>query len=175
MNTLELLKVNLFVAHDSFAKTTADITQEMADWVPPGMAHPIGERFAHAVAAEDWMIHSIAQGGAPWFASSWAGKAGFGNASQLTFTYTTEQARAFRIDDVNALREYQNAIFADSAGYLSNLDGAAMERMIDMTAIGYGKVPAPVWWSTFVIGHVHDLMGEISILKGCLGLKGYPF
>lgn len=174
MNTLDLIRINLHVVHDEFLQTTAELTQEMADWTPPGVAHPIGERYAHAVAAEDWLVHGIAQGGAPWFASTWVGKTGFGSKSELKMGFTSDEARAFRIDDIAALRDYEKAVFASSEEYLNSLDEAAMERMFDMSFVGMGDVPAPPWWSFFVIGHLHDLMGEISILKGCLGLKGYP-
>lgn len=175
MTALELVRINLHVAHDSFSKTTADVTKEMADWLPPGIANPLGERYAHTVAAEDWLVHGIAQGGAPWSASTWAGKTGYGETSELKIGGTTEEARAFRIDDIDALREYEKAVFASSEEYLNSLDDAAMERIFDMSFAGLPQVPAPAWWSTFIIGHLRDLMGEISILKGCLGAKGYPF
>lgn len=171
MNTIELLRINLHVAHDSFSKTVADVTQEMADWVPPGIAHPLGERYAHAVAAEDWLVHGIAQGQTPWFASTWAGRTGFGS---IDFRASNEALRAFRVD-ISALREYEMAVFASSAARLNSLTEIDMDRVIDMSSLGYGQVPAPAWWSSFIIGHLHDLMGEISILKGCLGMRGYPF
>lgn len=175
MTALELVRINLQVAHDSFLKTTVDVTNEMADWLLPGIANPLGERYAHTVVAEDWLVHGIAQGGTPWSASTWAGKTGYGKTSELKIGATTEQARAFRIDDIDALREYEKAVFASSEEYLNSLDEAAMEWMFDMSFVGEGQVPAPLWWSMFVIGHLHDVMGEISILKGCLGAKGYPF
>jgi len=171
MKTIELLRINMFVAHDTFSKTVSDVTQEMADWSPPGLAHPIGERYAHAAAAEDWIVNSMSRGSEPWFATSWAGKTGFG---EINLGMSAEEAKAFHVD-LNALREYAAAVFADTEVYLNSLDDTEIERMYDMTMVGYGSVPAPVWWSTFVIGHLHDIMGEISALKGCLGKKGYPF
>jgi hypothetical protein len=175
MNTLDLLKTNLHVAHYAFSGTMADVTQAMADWVPPGVALPIGERWAHTIAAEDWLVHQIAQGGEPWLATSWAGKSGFGTATPYKFGFSTEEARTFRVDDLAAVREYEKAVFSSSEEYLTSLDEQALEREFDMSFAGMGKYPAPVWWSTFIIGHLHDVMGEISVLKGCLGYKGYPF
>jgi hypothetical protein len=171
MNTIELLRINLHVAHDAFSRTVADVTQEMADWIPPGIAHPLGERYAHAVAAEDWLVNGMARGEPPWFASTWAGRTGF---DTIDFGASNEQYRAFRAD-ISALREYERAVFASTADYLNSLSDVDMDRVFDMSQMGYGQVPAPAWWSSFIIGHVHDLMGEISILKGCLGVKGYPF
>lgn len=171
MTVVELLRANLSVAHDSFSKTVADVTQEMADWVPPGRALPIGERYAHVVAAEDWLINGIARGGTPWFTSEWAGRTGFG---EMNFMASNEELRALRVD-VSALRAYEAVVFAGTQEYLDHLDESAMEGTVDMSFMGLGQVPAPAWWSTFIIGHLHDVMGEISILKGCLGSKGYPF
>lgn len=171
MNVIDLLRVNFHVAHDAFSNTVADVTQDMMDWVPPGVAHPIGERYAHVVAAEDWLINDIARGGTPWFASTWAGKTGFG---AIDLGAGAEQARAFRAE-VNALREYEHAVFSANEEYLNQLDPAEMERVFDMSMVGLPQVPAPAWWSTFIIGHLHDVMGEISALKGCLGYKGYPY
>ncbi len=172
MNTLELVRINLHGVHDQFTKTVADVTQEMADWVPPGVAHPIGERYAHAVAAEDWLVNSLSKASAPWFATTWAGKTGYGN---LTLAgVTVEEARAFRVD-VNTLHDYARAVFASSEEFLNTADLAEMERVYDMSAVGFGMLPAPIWWSAFIIDHLHDVMGEISILKGCLGYTGYPF
>lgn len=175
MTALELIRINLNAAHDQFSETVADVTQEMADWLPPGVMHPIGERYAHTIGAEDWLVHSIVQGGAPWFVSTWAGRTGFGKTSELRFDFTAEQARAFHVDDLSALHEYERAVFASTREYLASIDESAMERGFDMPKAGLHQIPAPAWWSGFVIGHLHDLMGEISALKGCLGAKGYPF
>lgn len=171
MTASELLALNLHVAHDSFSKTVADVTQEMADWPPDGLAHPIGERWAHVVQVEDWLVNGMAKGEAPLFASEWADRKGYG---EFNMAASREEALAFRAD-VNALREYMEAVFAASESYFRTLADVDMERAIDMSFIGYGLVPFPAWASTFVIGHLHDLMGEISVLKGLLGVKGYPF
>lgn len=170
METIELLRINLKTSHDAFRGTVSDLTQELMDWIPPGLAHPIGERYAHVVAAEDWLIN-MAQGAPPWFVTTWANRTGF---AEINLGGTADQARAFRAE-LEPLRNYADAVFANSEGYFNSLSEADMQRMIDMNAIGYGMVPFPVWASTFVIGHVHDIMGEISVLKGMLGLKGYPF
>lgn len=175
MNTLELLRINLQVAHDAFTKTVADVTQEMADWIPPGIMHPIGERYAHMVMAEDMLIHSFAKDSTPLFAEEWAGRTGFSVDMQMLIAPSAEQARAFRVNDLNALGEYMRAVFADTQAFINNASEETLASNIDMSVVGYGQVPFPVWFSSFIVGHLHDLMGEISALKGCLGVKGYPF
>lgn len=171
MDAIELLRINLHMAHDVFNGTVADLTQEMMDWVPPGVAHPIGERYAHAVVAEDWQINQIAQGGVPLFTTTWASTFG---ASPISLSWTSEDARKFRVD-VNKMHDYARAVFPATEAYLNSLDPSAMNRNFDLTSAHMGMIPAPAWWGTFIIGHLHDLMGEISALKGCQGAKGYPF
>ncbi len=171
MNTLELLQINLYVAHDAFLKTVEDLTQANVDWIPAGQAHPIGERYAHTVAAEDSLVNGIAKGGAPWYTSEWAGKTGFRDFQILL---SVEQAQAFHVE-LPLVHEYARAVFAASQDYFNSLSVADLDRNMDMSAVGFGIVPFPAWASAFVIGHLHDLMGEISALKGLQGLKGYPF
>ena len=175
MNLKQALAINLETSHDAFSKTVADITPEMADWIPPGIMHPIGERYAHAVMAEDMLIHSFAKDSAPLFASEWAGRTGFVADMQMLIAQSAEQARAFRVDDLNALSEYMRAVFADTQTYINEVSEEILASNIDMSIVGYGQVPFPVWFSSFIVGHLHDVMGEISALKGCLGAKGYPF
>jgi len=168
MDVMDVLRINLHVAHDAFMGTVSDLTQEMIDWLPPGIAHPIGERYLHCVVAEDWLVHGISKGGAPLFTSTWKVFDNFNlGASSL-------EARAMKVD-LNQVAEYARAVFPASEEYLNSLPASEAERIYDMSAVGYGNVPAPAWWSTFVIGHIHDIMGEISALKGCQGAKGYPY
>lgn len=171
MDTIQVLRTNLSVAHDSFSKTVADLTQAHVDWLPPGIAHPIGERYAHTVVAEDMLVNGFARGAAPWFSSTWQGKTGFENFS---VSATAEEARSYKIA-LAPLHEYARAVFAATEEFLNAAGEEEMARVYDMSVLHLGKFPSPLWWSTFVIGHLHDVMGEISVLKGIQGLKGYPF
>lgn len=175
MTTLELLRINLSTSHDAFSKTVADMTQENADYVPPGIMHPIGERWAHLVMAEDMLLHNFVTQATPLFAQDWAGRTGFAADITMLIAQTSDAARAFRVDDLNALREYMRAVFENTQSFINNANPELLETNVDMSVIGYGQVPFPVWFSTFIVGHIHDVMGEISALKGLQGLKGYPF
>lgn len=170
-----MLEINLETAHDAFLKTVADVTPEMAQWLPPGIMHPIGERYAHLAMAEDMLVNSIARGGEPLFMSTWAGRTGFVPDPMMLMVLTPEMARAFRVDDLNALGEYTRAVFAETQEFIRSVDDARWASSVDMSIVGFGQVPFPVWFSSFVVGHAHDVLGEISALKGCLGVKGYPF
>lgn len=59
MNTVELLQFSLGVAFDVLGQVTADLTQEQADWLPPGTALPIGALYWHAVSYSDELVHDF--------------------------------------------------------------------------------------------------------------------
>ncbi len=175
MDLKQLLTTNLEMTHDAFRKTVADVTPEIAHWLPPGVMHPIAERYAHLVMAEDYLLNVMARGGQALFMDAWAGRTGFTADPTMLVALTAEGARAFRVDDLNALSAYMQAVFAETQKFIRDADDATLNGSVDMSAIGYGQMPFPIWFSTFIVGHAHDVMGEISALKGVQGVKGYPF
>jgi hypothetical protein len=150
-----------------------DVTPEMAHWQPPGQAHPIGSLYAHMVISEDMLVNGLLQGGAPLYAGPWAGKTGLPDPENA-FNRTVDWARAARVD-LDATRAYAQAVYAATDAYLASLDEAALDRPMDLTQFGMGQMPLGDFVANLVLGHVRDLMGEISALKGVQGAKGYPF
>jgi len=171
MDALSFARTALKNAHQAFKGTIADITTEDAHFLPPGTAHPIGARYAHLVIAEDSQIHMMLQSKLRLFETTFKDKTGI---SEAMFRQSLEWARAVKID-LPALAQYTDAVFAESEKYLNALTDADLARSIDLSAAGYGQVPLPIFLSDFMIGHCHDVMGEISAVKGLLGKKGYPF
>src|SRR3972149_577969 len=76
MNTVSVLKEQLEGAHAVLEQTMADVSEEQANWAPPGIANPLGATYAHAVSAEDAMVNGMLRGGATLIASASAGKVG---------------------------------------------------------------------------------------------------
>ncbi len=171
MSRAALLREQLKQSHEWLEETMADVTPEVAHRVPPGRAHPIAERYAHAVQGEDVLVNAVLAGGAPLMATSWAGRTG---TNENYMEATLEKARAAKVD-LSALRRYAQAVYAASDDYVGSLKDADLDRTRDMSNVGYGT-PTVAWIvSHLVMGHVRDVMGEISALKGVQGLKGYPF
>lgn len=171
MNTIPLIREQLKIAHQWFEGTMAGVTQEQAHWQPPGMAHPIGSRYAHAVVAEDVMVNVLIQGGAPLYATTWAGKSGI---SDPQFYSTLEWARSVQVD-LDTARRYAQAVYESTDAYLATLKDEELDRVIDMSEQGMGEWSLGAFLITFVLGHFRDIMGEVSALKGVQGLQGYPF
>jgi hypothetical protein len=150
---------------------TADLTVAQAHEIPSGIANPIGATYAHAIASADAVIHGMLGGGTPLFASTWSGRTGI---SDPQWSQTPDWARTVQID-LPALGAYAAAVFAAIDGYVASLDAAGFERELDLTGFGLGVHTVSWVLSALVTGHIHNMSGEISALKGVLGSKGYPF
>jgi hypothetical protein len=174
VNAVELIRSEMKTAHDWFEGTMADVTPEQANWQPPGVAHPIGALYAHTVAAEDMMVNGLLKGGAPLFATTWAGKTGISGDPQLATQMTPEWSRSVNVDLPTA-REYAAAVYAATDDYLGGMDAADLDRAVDLSDWGMGEWSEGSFLISIVLAHVHDLMGEVSALKGVQGAKGYPF
>lgn len=149
----------------------ADVTQEQADWQPPGTANPLGAQYAHAICSADAVIHTVLQGKLPLFQSSWAGKTGI-SAPQMNAT--PEWARSVQVD-LAAMRPYAQAVYAAGDACLASLTADDLQREHDFSEAGLGVHSTDWILSALVVAHMNNMAGEISCLKGLQGAKGYPF
>ncbi len=173
MNTIQLIRDQIKTAHDWLEGTVADVTPTMANFVPPGQAHSVGTRYAHAIVAEDTMTHAMLQGGAPLYTSSFAGKTGVADPPSA-WSSKLEWAQNEKVD-INAMRKYAQAVYKATDDYMATLKEADLDKEVDLTQGGFGKWSQGAFLITFVLGHARDIMGEISAIKGVQGAKGYPF
>ena len=70
MNAIDLLKYSMGNAFGILGQVAADVTQEQADWVPPGIANPIGATLWHTVSGADMIVHKWCAGQTPLFEST---------------------------------------------------------------------------------------------------------
>lgn len=117
------------------------------------------------------MVNSLIRGGAPMYAGDYAGKTGI---SEPRFDSPLEWARSVRVD-LGAARRYAQAVYANTADYLNTLNDDDLERIVDLSEQNMGQWTLGAFLISFVLGHMRDVMGEISALKGTQGLQGYPF
>jgi hypothetical protein len=170
MDAVTLLKEQAQFAHEVYNGTTADVTETTAHAQPTGTANSVAAAMAHIIIAEDVVIHGMLQGGAPLYASAFAGKTG---CTDPQWRITPEWSRSVRITDLAAFRAYTQAVFADTDKYIAALTDSELSRMVELPPM---DKPSVAWvLGSIVIGHMHDLVGEISAAKGLQGLKGYPF
>ena len=171
MNTVDLLGYSLQNAFGILGQVAADLTQEQADWTPPGTANPIGALYWHCVSSVDQIVRQWCCGSPPLAeADGWRDRV-LGDSAADAGEETVEQMRAARAD-LPALHEYAAAVQQDVQGWLGSLTPADVECVMN-TPIGDLNLGQLL--ETFVIWHVNAHCGEISALKGCQGAKGYPF
>ncbi len=57
MNNVELIHFSLGFAFEILEGLVSDLTQEQADWMPPGTAIPIGSLYWHIIKYVDYIVH----------------------------------------------------------------------------------------------------------------------
>jgi len=198
MNTVELIHYSLGFAFELLESLTADLTQEQADWMPPGRANPIGALYWHTVAYVDQYVHEWCM--APyrpvafeeWLDARGAGRElvmgqtplrqSAGWQEKVVITWPPEnpadpywQVRATREGlrlDLPALHDYARATAQTVLNWMASLTPEDLERTIS-TPIGTYNLGQVL--GVFIVAHVNDHSGEISALKGCQALQGYPW
>ncbi|MGD8397234.1 MAG: DinB family protein, partial [Anaerolineae bacterium] len=149
MNTVELLQYSLGNAFGILAQVTGDLTQEQADWQPPGIANPIGATYWHALSSADFVLHKWCLGREPLSeGEGWREKA-------LAVSVPEPERggdwlsymRAIRVD-LPAVHDYAEAVDRAAQAWLCSLAPADLERKLDTPVgeLGLGQL-----LETFVI------------------------
>jgi len=179
MEATELLREQVKQVHHYVEEIMSDVTPQQAHWHPSGtVVNSLGGNYAHNIVAEDLVINAILKGGAPLFASSWAGKTGMSTLPPLPTPETpglpSWQEWSTQVDiDLNALRSYAQATYAATEEYLASLSDEQLHQTVDLSGIGLG-IPTVQWiLSGVIVGHAYSHAGEIACLKGLQGIQGY--
>ncbi len=170
MNATSLLREQIQQAHGFLNATIEGVTAEQAHWTPPGTANPLAATYVHAIASEDLAINMVLKGGAPLYSTEWAEKTGISEVQPLT---TAEWARHVRIN-LPVTRNYAQAVHTATDAYLATLTDEELTRVLDLTNFGLGQMTVGTILNRMVLGHIDNMCGEISVLKGLQGAKGYP-
>jgi hypothetical protein len=157
MNTVGLIHFSLGFAFDLLEQVVSDLTQEQADWVPPGTASTIGAIYSHTITYVDFIVQNVCIG---------QSDAVFAEPPPAKIRMQEVQV------DLSALHEYAGEVQSAAQDWLSSLTPADLERKME-THIG--ELTLGQMLEAFVIWHINVHCGEISALKGCQGLKGYPW
>jgi hypothetical protein len=159
-------------AHFWYEGTVENVTPELANTVPDGIAHPIGSLMAHIIQSEDFMLNVAVLGKQSlWERDGWAARVG----GPLLLDQENEVSRSYRCDP-EKLADYAKAVFANTDAVLSGLTDADLDREVKLTDFGLpNNMTLGAFLTTMLLGNTYAHTGEISSLKGSLGRKGYPF
>lgn len=171
----EILVNQLKAVHSSLEATMEGVTDEVAHLMPDGIANPIAGTYAHLVFSEDIFVSGFLKKSPTLFETTFKDKTGASALHPMEFT--TEYPKWLKEVkiDVVAFREYAKAVFAATEEYVATLTDEDLQKDVDLSAMHMGTRKTYDFIANLISGHAYPIMGEISVLKGIQGLKGYPF
>lgn len=177
---MENLAVNLTLqslkdAHQNLHATMEDVTDEIAAFIPPGKANPIAGTYAHLVFSEDFFLNTIIKRSETLFDTSWKNKTGISEQQPTEWKEAYPKWLKTVKIDVDQAQKYARAVFLATEEYVESLTDEDLEKNADMSAFGMEARSIGSILGGMIIGHANNITGEISVLKGIQGLKGYPF
>jgi hypothetical protein len=158
MNTVELLQFSVETAFEILSSVTADLTQQQADWRPPGTANTIGSVYSHILTYVDYYVRNYLIEGQP-----------------QPIAVESRPPELWMRDiqvDLSELHAYAGQVRSTARNCLSSLTPEDLEPAVPTTA---GEMNLAQAVQAFIVWHISAHCGEISALKGCQGLKGYPW
>jgi hypothetical protein len=172
----ELLRRIVLDARQVLDGTMADVTQTQVDYIPPGIANPLGATYAHVVCSEDMVVQGMFRQAAPLLSSSWAGRTGLSEPMPMPgpdWPNYGPWTRRVKVD-LAALRAYARAVAAETNSWLAVLSDSDLDRPMDLTGAGLGQHTWASAIALLVANHLGTETGEIAVLKGIQGARGYP-
>src|SRR3569833_89231 len=173
---VELLRRIIRDSRQVLEATMADVTQAQADYIPPGIANPLGATYAQGVCSEDMVVQGMLRQVAPLFARSWAERTGLSEPMPMpgpdwpTYGPWTRRVKV----DLAALRTYAQAVAAETDSWIAGLSDADLDQPLDLTQAGLGQHTLASAIALLVGHHIGTETGEIAVLKGLQGARGYP-
>jgi hypothetical protein len=173
----ELLRNIVRDARQVLDGTMADVTQAQVDFIPPGIANPLGATYAHVVCSEDTVVQGMFRQIAPLSASTWAARTGLSEPMPVPGPDWADYGpwtRRVKVD-LGALRAYAQAVAAQTDSWLAGLSEADLDQPMDLSGIGLGQHRWGTAIALLLANHLGTETGEIAVLKGIQGARGYPF
>jgi hypothetical protein len=173
----ELVRQIVSDARQVLEGTMADVTQQQADFIPPGIANPLGATYAHVVCSEDTIVQGMFRQVAPLAASAWADRTGLSEPMPTPGPdWVNYQPWTRRVEiDLDQLRAYARAVAEETDAWLAGLSDADLDRPVDLSGVGLGQHTLGTAIGLLIVNHLGTETGEIAVLKGIQGARGYPF
>ena len=171
----EILVNQLKTAHKVIELTMEGVTDEVAHFSPPGTANPIAGVYAHIVFSEDAFTHMFLKKEKPLMMTTFKDKTGASALQPTEWEVAYPKWLKEVKIDVKKFREYAKEVYAATEEYVATLKDEDLEKNVDMSSFGMGERKTYDFISNLISCHIHAIMGEIAVLKGIQGLKGYPF
>ena len=171
MKTVDLLRANLADAHWLLEQTVADLSPEHILWPPPGTANTIAATYAHVIGSEDAFVQGKLRGVPPLAQGEWAGRDGITLPIPERESDWFSWSRAVRVDLPTA-RPYAAAVYAATDAYLATLTPEQLDSPPPTPIPGNQTLSWLIYNLLTMHANLHT--GEIAVVKGLQGLRGYP-
>lgn len=160
------LKEQMQALHGTLEAAVRDCSADALTRKLPGSTiNSIGAIYAHTIFSEDGLVNGLIRGGTPvYFAGGWAPKVGLEMPKGGMEPDWTVKL------DVNVFRQYAAAVYDATNEFLATVSDAELDRIVDP---GFAP-PMPVrsFIANLLAWHAATHQGEISALKGVMGLNG---
>jgi hypothetical protein len=168
MDIRDLLRQQFAGAHSLLETVVADVDKKALTYsVPNSTISNIGTIYVHVVVGEDFLINGLAMGRPPVFNAEWSAKTGIPQF---------ERPNVERLDisniNLDAFREYANAVFASTDAGIANLTDEQAQKPVQFPGPPTNTLQ---FIANIGLSHMSGHCGELSALKGIQGLKGLPF
>jgi hypothetical protein len=171
MDALELLRKQVRETYAWLEMTLEDISEEQANWRPPGTANSIGAVYAHAIIAADSGLSTQIRGVMPIMASEYQGKVGISEIAPFGRDWG-EWARSVRVEWA-LLRRYGDDVRRRIVDYVDSATDDDLVKKIDMTFAELGVWAGLDLFNLHGNNHIRIHGGEIACLKGLQGRRGW--
>jgi hypothetical protein len=169
MNGVQATRETLGLVHDYLDAAIGDCSYEtMRKTFPGSTIGSIIGIYAHALSSEDWAIQALMQGKPKLIESGdWLQR--WGLTPPVVVDDYDWAATSLSLE---ALQEYGRAVYAATDDWLKGATDADLDKPIP-----WHSGPKAGGWVIADVIHVHLPFhaGEISALKGVMGLKGLPW
>jgi hypothetical protein len=170
MDARDLLRYQIRDCYAWLEMTLDDITEEQANWQPPGVANPIGATYAHLMITADAGFNSQLHGGMPIMATQFRGQIGLSDMPHAAGGW--HDWSRLRVD-WEQLRRYGHAVGECIERYLDGLSEEELQLRVDMRPYGLGIWKGLDVYVLHGINHPRLHGGEIACLKGMQGAPGW--
>lgn len=171
MTLVEFMQAEIGRLHTLLERAVADLTPEQWHAVPGGgaKANTIAFDIWHYVRTEDNIVRFILQDRRPtvWMEGGWAERLGLPPVAQGT-GMSTEEAQALRIRDLDAFRQYMQAVWRSTEEYLAGVDPATLGRPVLVKPLG--EMPAARAFGQVCLTHGFTHLGGLELARTLLGL-----
>lgn len=166
MTLTEFLQAETRRLHAILGRAVADLSEAEWHYLPPSYNNCIAFALWHEARTEDNIVNFVLQDRKPtvWLEGGYDEKLGLPRTAQGT-GMTAEEARGFRVRDLDTFMEYVRAAWANTEDYISRAEG--LDRIVTIRPLG--EMPAARALGQVVMTHGFQHLGEIDAIRTMLG------